>query len=69
MQTCGFIFQFEKACIACDRPSKLLLDQQNRLHAEEEPALQFPDGYSVHAHHGIHPSEAQRYNEQNSAFE
>lgn len=59
IQNSGFIFLFEKICVACDRPSKLSFDQQNMLHAEEEPALQFPDGYSVYARHGIHPSKEQ----------
>ncbi|MDX2217106.1 MAG: hypothetical protein SFY66_27815 [Oculatellaceae cyanobacterium bins.114] len=57
MQYCGFIFQFEKVCIACDRPCKLSFDHDNRLHAEGEPALQFADGYGVYARHGIHPSQ------------
>jgi len=52
MQHSGFIFQFEKVCIACDRPCKLSFDQENHLHAEGEPAMQFADGYSVYACHG-----------------
>lgn len=57
MQQCGFIFQFEKVCIACDRPCKLSFDQENFLHAEGEPAMQFADGYSVYACHGQYPYE------------
>ncbi|MGB3650539.1 MAG: DUF6745 domain-containing protein, partial [Rivularia sp. (in: cyanobacteria)] len=54
---CGFIFQFEKVCISCNRPSKLSFDTENRLHGEGEPAIQFRDGYSVYAFHGKHPSD------------
>ncbi|WP_308189066.1 DUF6745 domain-containing protein [Nostoc mirabile] len=64
MQHCGFVFQFEKVCIVCDRPCKLSFDQQNMLHAEGEPALQFPDGYSVYACHGRHASQQERYYEE-----
>ncbi len=57
VQYCGFIFQFEKVCISCNRPSKLSFDTENRLHGEGEPAIKFRDGYSVYACHGEHPSE------------
>ena len=50
---CGWIFPFENICIICDRPCKLSLDNQQRLHAEGEPALQFADGYSLYAYHGV----------------
>ncbi|HLO49930.1 MAG TPA: hypothetical protein VK211_16050, partial [Kamptonema sp.] len=64
MQHCGFVFKFEKVCIVCDRPCKLSFDQENKLHAEGEPALQFAEGYSVYAWHGRHPSEEERYYEE-----
>ena len=44
---------FENICIVCDRPSLLSFDNQNRLHAEGEPAIQFTDGYSLYAYHGV----------------
>jgi len=52
IQHCGFIFQFEKVCICCNRPSKLSFDTQNQLHGEGEPAIKFRDGFSVYASHG-----------------
>lgn len=60
IQSCGFIFQFENVCIACDRPNKFLFDQENLLHAEGEPALQFVDGYGVYAYHGGERPEGRR---------
>ena len=45
-ESCGWIFPFENICIICDRPSKLSLDNQQRLHAEGEAAIQFADGYT-----------------------
>ena len=50
---CGWIFPFEKICIVCDRPIKLSVDIENRLHAEGEPAIQFGDGYSLYSYHGV----------------
>ncbi|MBD2682551.1 MULTISPECIES: DUF6745 domain-containing protein [Nostoc] len=38
--------------IICDRPTKLLLDDQDKLHADEEPAIQFADGFALYARHG-----------------
>jgi hypothetical protein len=63
IQNTGFIFQFEKVCIVCDRPSKLSFDSSNHLHAENEPALQFADGYSIYACHGRSPFEEERYSD------
>ncbi|AUT01555.1 hypothetical protein CLI64_14800 [Nostoc sp. CENA543] len=47
------IFPFEEYCFVCDRPLHLRLDNQNRLHAEGEPAIEFTDGYSLYFHHGV----------------
>ncbi|HEY9847999.1 MAG TPA: hypothetical protein V6D28_00960 [Leptolyngbyaceae cyanobacterium] len=38
---------------ACDRPRILSFDNQNRLHAEGSPAIQYADGFSVYAYHGV----------------
>jgi hypothetical protein len=50
---CGWIFAFEKTCYVCDRPRILSFDNQQRLHAEGEPAIQYADGFSVYAYHGV----------------
>ncbi|MBD2077892.1 hypothetical protein H6F86_29190 [Phormidium sp. FACHB-592] len=52
-EECGWIFPVKKFCFVCERPYKILLDDKNRLHAEGEPAIQFSDGFSVYARHGI----------------
>lgn len=61
IQYCGFIFQFEKVCICCNRPCKLSFDTQNQLHAEGEPAIKFRDGFNVYACQGKHPSDKFRF--------
>ena len=53
MHKCSFILPFEKICILCDRPVKFSLDLKNRLHALNEPALQFADGSCLYFHHGL----------------
>ncbi|MBC1240295.1 hypothetical protein GNE10_24725 [Nostoc sp. 2RC] len=50
---CGWIFAFEKVAIICDRPLHLRFDNQNRLHAEGKPAIEFIDGYSLYSYHGV----------------
>lgn len=50
---CGVIFADDDICLACDRPRILRLDDEHRLHGEVEPAMQFADGYSLYAHHGV----------------
>lgn len=52
-ELCSWSFLFEKKCVLCDRPRILSFDSQNRLHGEGEPAIQFADGYSLYAYHGV----------------
>ncbi len=53
LEECGFILPFEKTCIICDRPTKLLLDSEHRFHAEGESAIEFADGYTLYYYHGV----------------
>lgn len=46
-------FTLKNFFLVCDRPTKLHFDNQNRLHAEGKPAIQFADGYSLYSHHGV----------------
>ncbi len=50
---CSWILPYENICIICDRPLNLRFDDQNRLHAEGEPAIEFTDGYSLYFYHGV----------------
>ncbi len=50
---CGWILPYEYTAIVCDRPTKLSFNSEGQLHAEGEPAIQFADGYSLYAYHGI----------------
>ena len=53
VKECGWIFCTDEICVVCNRPRLLNLDSENRLHAEGEPAIEFADGYSIYAHHGV----------------
>ena len=44
---------FENVAILSITPSKVLLDDRNRLHSVSGPAIQFRDGYSIYRIHGI----------------
>ena len=50
---CGWIILLDDTCIVCSRPCQLRLDSEHRLHAEGEPALEFPDGYKIYSYHGV----------------
>ncbi|MGB3510222.1 MAG: DUF6745 domain-containing protein [Microcoleaceae cyanobacterium] len=55
---CGWIYPLRNLCIICDRPRKLLLDDEYRPHAVEKPAIEFADGYCLYANHGVRLPEA-----------
>ncbi|MFB2919003.1 DUF6745 domain-containing protein [Aerosakkonema funiforme] len=48
-----WILAYENVCFVCDRPTKINFDDRRRLHAEGEPAIEFADGYSLYAYHGV----------------
>ena len=47
------IYPYDKVCIVCEKPIVLSVDSNHRLHAEGKPAVQFADGVSVYAYHGV----------------
>ncbi|MEH2168642.1 MAG: DUF6745 domain-containing protein [Nostoc sp.] len=50
---CGWILFYENICIICDRPLHMRFDNQNRLHAEGQPAIEFTDRFSLYSYHGV----------------
>lgn len=38
--------------VVCDRPIKILFDENEQLHAEGETAIQYSDGFGLYANHG-----------------
>jgi len=52
VRSCGFVVLLENLCLVIERPTKIMLDAQEQLHAVDEPALTFADGTEIYAHHG-----------------
>ena len=50
---CGWWWPFAGAVIITERPSEMHRDVSHRLHCETGPALRYPDGWSIHAWHGV----------------
>lgn len=53
LKNSGWIVLFKEVCWICDRPTKVFFDNQNRLHAEGEPAIQYVDGFNLYSYHGV----------------
>jgi hypothetical protein len=51
-QSCGWVWFFDGAAIITDRPKTLKRDDENRLHCEDGPALEYRDGFAICAWHG-----------------
>lgn len=49
----GWWWPFAGAVILSERPCRLSRDERGRLHAEDGPAIQYPDGWGVWAWHGV----------------
>ncbi|MGW4473301.1 DUF6745 domain-containing protein [Nonomuraea sp. NPDC004354] len=49
----GWWWPFERLAIVCERPADLHLDDLGRLHRADGPAMGFPDGFALHAWHGM----------------
>lgn len=43
----------KKFALYCDRPFHMRFDNENGLHAEGEPAIEFTDGFSLYSYHGV----------------
>lgn len=51
--TSGPWWPFPETAVMSERPALLTLDEQDRLHADDGPAIQWPDGHHVWAHDGV----------------
>jgi hypothetical protein len=52
-QSAGWAQPCEKICWVSERPSALQRDDLGRLHSLTGPAIVYPDGWSIHAVHGV----------------
>lgn len=51
--SCGGFVLHDDVALLSERPAFLRRDADGRLHAEEGPAVAWPDGFAVHAWHGV----------------
>lgn len=49
----SILFPYKDFCVVCDRPRILSFDNQQRLHAEAQPAIEFADGFGIYLFHGV----------------
>lgn len=57
-ESCGWILPFENVCFASERHDVCNLDDRGVIHSEDGPAIRYPDGFAIHAWHGVSiPSE------------
>ena len=51
-KSCGWWWPMEDVVVLTERPALIHLDDQQRLHAEDGPAIQWPDGWGFYCWHG-----------------
>jgi len=55
---CGWLSMYEDIVVFQHRPETIKMDEQNRLHCEDGPAIRYRDGFSIYSWHGTRiPSE------------
>lgn len=52
-ESAGWWWPFERVAVITERPAELHLDELGRLHRPDGPALAYPDGFALHAWHGM----------------
>ena len=50
---CSWFGGYENTFLIIDRPQILSVDEEYRLHGEGKPAIQFSDGLTIYAYHGV----------------
>lgn len=50
---CHWWFPYKGLALVSERPRVLSVDEAGRLHGTQGPALEYGDGYSLHAWHGV----------------
>jgi hypothetical protein len=50
---CGWWWPFDTTVVMTPKATHLAMDDQGRLHAENQAALSFADGWSIYAWHGV----------------
>ena len=51
--SCGWSWWHENVLVISDRPKKINLDAENRLHCDNGPSIEYRDGWSLYHWHGV----------------
>lgn len=52
-KTCGWVYCAREIAIVMDKPLYVKMDDQNRLHCESGPAIEYVDGTKIYGWHGV----------------
>lgn len=52
-KVCGWWSAYDNLAVLQDRPTQISLDDQHNLHSTVGPAIEYSDGYSIYAVHGV----------------
>jgi len=52
MYSCGWVWWHEDVCVIVDRPEIIKMDEENRLHCEDGPAIKYRDNWTVYSWRG-----------------
>ena len=56
-KTCGWWYPYSDFVVLCERPLTCAVDDRQRLHCAEGPAIAYPDGFKLYVWHGIQVEE------------
>jgi hypothetical protein len=54
---CGWCWCYDTVVIMTEKPTRIELDDQKRLHSEDHPALEYSDGFAIYSWHGVRVDE------------
>lgn len=52
-RSAGWYWTFNKFALICERPTSIKRDDQNRLHSDAGPAIQYEKGFELYFWHGV----------------
>ena len=54
VKQCEWVIPCKNICFISERPTVIRLDNSNKPHCEDGPAISYSDGWSIYADHGVH---------------
>jgi hypothetical protein len=57
-QSCGWWWPYKNICFVSERPLAIRMNEQERVHSYDKPAIEFRDGWKIYAMNGIRVSQS-----------